>query len=77
MADNLADVTNLFERREDPRYVEGYSYFCKDCSLECNVGEASFDCQGGKIIPVYIKCRYGCGRAWHLEISSLGKVNIH
>ena len=76
MRDNLATVHDLFERREDPRYAEGYTYFCRHCGLECNVGEVSFDCQNGRVLPVYVKCRYGCGRSWHLEISTTGKANL-
>ncbi|MGD8372707.1 MAG: hypothetical protein PVF76_08655 [Syntrophobacterales bacterium] len=76
MGDNIAAINDLFERREHPRYADGYTYFCPDCGLECNVGEASFDCHGGKILPIYIKCRYGCGKSWHLEIYPIGKVSI-
>lgn len=77
MSDNMAAINELFERKEDLRFAGGYTYFCHDCGLECNVGEVSFDCQSKKILPVYIKCRYGCGRAWHLEIFPIGKVNVH
>jgi len=77
MADNITSINNLFERKEDPRFADGYAYFCQECGLECNVGEASFKCQEGRILPVYIKCRYGCGRSWHLKISPSGKVNLH
>ena len=76
MPDNLPVLTELFERKEDPRYADGYAYFCQNCGLECNVGEASFDCRGGSILPIYIKCRYGCGRSWHLEISPAGNVSV-
>ena len=76
MTDNLTAINELFERREHPRYADGYAYFCPDCGLECNVGEVSFDCQGGRILPVYIKCRYGCGRAWQLNIFPSSIMNI-
>ncbi|MBW1982984.1 MAG: hypothetical protein JRJ12_17430 [Deltaproteobacteria bacterium] len=69
MSDNLWAIETLFERRDDPRYADGYAYFCRSCGIECNVGEVPFGCQGGKILPIYIRCRYGCGRSWHLEIT--------
>ncbi len=77
MPDNLASIHELFERRESSRYADGYTYFCRDCGLECNVREMPFGCQGGRILPVYIACRYGCGRSWHLEISPGGQVSLH
>jgi hypothetical protein len=76
MADNIISLKNLFERKEGSRFADGYTYFCRECDLECNVGEASFLCQEGRILPVYIKCRYGCGRSWHLEISPSGKMDL-
>ena len=76
MADNLTAIKTLFERKEDPRYADGYSYFCQSCGVECNVGEASFDCLGGRILPIYITCRFGCGRSWHLEIFPSGNINL-
>ncbi len=76
MPDNLSVIKELFERKEDPRYADGYAYFCQTCGLECNVGEASFDCRNGRILPIYIKCRYGCGRSWHLAIFPGGNVSI-
>jgi hypothetical protein len=27
-------------------------------------------------LPIYIKCRYGCGRSWHLQISPIGNTSI-
>ncbi len=77
MPDNLNALTELFERKEGPRYADGYAYFCQNCGLECNVGEASFNCRDGSILPIYIKCRYGCGRSWRLEISPAGNVRVH
>jgi hypothetical protein len=77
MADNIVSINNLFERKEGARFADGYAYFCRKCGLECNVGEVSFQCQEGRILPIYIKCRYGCGRSWHLKISAPGKVNVH
>jgi hypothetical protein len=74
MVDNINSIDSLFERKEDPRFAGGYAFFCPECGLECNVGEALFTCQEGKILPVYIKCRYGCGRAWHLKIFPSGQV---
>lgn len=76
MSDNLAAIQELFERKEDPRFADGYTYFCQKCGLECNVGEAPFACQNDKILPIYIKCRYGCGRSWHLKIFPEGNVSI-
>lgn len=66
--DNLDEIEELFECRIDERHAGGYSYFCKKCHKECNVGEAKFKCRNGKIIPLYIFCRYGCGTKWKLEI---------
>lgn len=66
--DNLGDIDLLFDRREDPRFADGYTWFCRSCDKECNVGEARFECKDGRIIPTYIKCRYGCGASWKLEI---------
>jgi hypothetical protein len=40
------------------------------------VGEAGFDCQGGKILPIYIKCRYGCGKSWHLQVLPIESTSI-
>ena len=77
MHDNLAAANEWFERREDPRHADGYTYFCRKCGLECNVGEVSFDCQGGRILPVYIKCRYGCGNSWSLDFFPVGKATMH
>ena len=77
MVDNIAAINDLFERKEGPQYADGYTYFCNNCGLECNVGEASFDCRGGRILPVYIKCRYGCGRSWHLQVYPSGEACIH
>ena len=76
MPDNLADITENFECKEDARFAGGYAYFCHHCGLECNVGETGFDCQGGNILPIYIKCRYGCGRSWHLQIFPTGNTSI-
>ena len=76
MYDNLSSASDLFECRVDQSHAGGYTYFCRSCGLECNIGEVSFDCRGGEILPVYIKCRYGCGRAWHLEISPSEKVTL-
>ena len=76
MTDNLIAINALFERREDSRHADGYTYFCKHCGMECNVKEVLFHCQDGRILPVYIKCRYGCGRSWHLEIHPIGKVSV-
>lgn len=69
ITDNLNDIDLLFERREDPKYADGYTWFCRKCDKECNVGETKFACKDGRIIPIYIKCRYGCGAKWKLEIS--------
>ncbi|MCG6919091.1 MAG: hypothetical protein LJE89_16280 [Deltaproteobacteria bacterium] len=77
MADNITLINDLFERREGSRYPGGYAYFCQKCGMECNVAEASYECQEGRILPLYIKCRYGCGRSWHLKIFPSGKVNPH
>lgn len=77
MPDNIAAIDDFFELKEDPRYADGYTYLCNQCGLECNVGEASFACRGGKILPIYIKCRYGCGKSWHLEVFPSGEVSIH
>ena len=74
MVDNLNTATKLFERREDPRHADGYTYFCRSCGLDCNVAEVGFECQGGRVLPVYIKCRYGCGKSWHLELVPAGNV---
>ena len=76
MPDNLADIRDNFEYKEDARFAGGYAYFCHHCGLECNVGEAGFDCQGGKIFPIYIKCRYGCGKSWHLQVLPTGSTSI-
>jgi hypothetical protein len=27
-------------------------------------------------LPIYIKCRYGCGRSWHLQIFPTGNTSI-
>jgi hypothetical protein len=27
-------------------------------------------------LPIYIKCRYGCGRSWHLQIFPTGNLSI-
>jgi len=67
--DNLKKIDELFELREDERYAGGYTYFCRECGIEANVGEAVFECQCGKILPTYIICRYGCGAKWQLKIS--------
>ena len=67
-SDNLSEISKLFDCRQDPRYAGGYSYFCIDCDLECNTGEALFDCKCGLYLPTYIICRYGCGRSWRLQI---------
>jgi hypothetical protein len=77
MVDNLASIDELFERREHVRYADGYTYFCRECGLECNVSEMPFGCQEGRIFPIYIKCRYGCGKSWHLEIFPTAKVSLH
>ncbi|MGD8255569.1 MAG: hypothetical protein PVH34_13285 [Syntrophobacterales bacterium] len=76
MPDNLADIKDNFEYKEDARFAGGYAYFCHHCGLECNVGEAGFDCQGAKILPIYIKCRYGCGKSWHLRVLPTGSTSI-
>ena len=77
MNDNLAVLEEFFERREDSRLADGYTYFCRDCGLECNVGEVPFACRNGEILPVYIKCRYGCGRSWHLRIVPAEQISVH
>ena len=77
MADNLALINTLFERKEDPRYADGYAYFRQNCDVECNVGEASFECQDGRTVPIYITCRYGCGRSWYLQIFPSGNIDLH
>ena len=69
LKDNLKEIDDLFELREDSKYADGYAYFCKECKQECNVGEMAFACQCGCIIPTYIYCRYGCGAQWNLKIS--------
>ena len=69
MPDNLKEIDKYFELRESKDIAGGYSYWCKECDLECNVGEAVFECQCGTILPTYIICRYGCGRRWRLEIT--------
>ena len=33
-------------------------------------------CQEGTIFPLYITCRYGCGRSYHLKIFPSGEVNL-
>lgn len=76
MSDNLADIRENFEYKEDARFAGGYAYFCQQCGLECNVGEVGFSCQGGKILPIYIKCRYGCGKSWHLQVFPAGNPSI-
>ena len=76
MRDNLDALTVLFDRKEDPRYADGYAYLCQNGGQECNVGDASFDCLNGSILPIYVKCRYGCGRSWQLEISPTDTVSI-
>ena len=76
MADNLADIKENFECKVDVRFADGYAYFCQHCGLECNVGEAPFACQGGRILPVYITCRYGCGRSWRLKIFPAGNARM-
>ena len=76
MPDNLADIKQSFECKKDVRFAGGYAYFCHHCGLECNVGEVSFDCQGGNIFPIYIKCRYGCGKSWHLRVFPTGSTSI-
>ena len=76
MPDNLAEIKDHFECKVDDRFADGYAYFCQHCGLECNVGEAGFDCQGGRILPIYIKCRYGCGKSWHLEFFPVGSAKI-
>ena len=76
MPDNLAEIKDHFECKVDDRFADGYAYFCQHCGLECNVGEAGFECQGGRILPIYIKCRYGCGRSWHLEVFPVGSAKI-
>ena len=68
MPDNLASIGENFECRVDPRYADGYAYLCQHCGIECNVGEISFDCQDGRIVPLYIICRFGCGKSWRLQI---------
>lgn len=67
--DNLNEIEELFECRADPKYAGDYAYFCRGCGKECNVSEAKFDCKDGKIIPLYIICRYGCNAKWKLKIS--------
>ena len=57
MADNISAISSFFERKEDPRYADGYAYFCQKCGLECNVAEASLRCQEGRILLVHITCR--------------------
>jgi hypothetical protein len=27
-------------------------------------------------LPIYIKCRYGCGKSWHLQVVPTGKTSI-
>jgi hypothetical protein len=27
-------------------------------------------------LPIYIKCRYGCGTSWHLQIFPTGNTSI-
>ena len=76
MPDNLADIKENFEYKEDARFAGGYAYFCHHCGLECNVGEVGFDCQGGNILPIYIKCRYGCGKSWYLQVLPTGNTSI-
>ena len=76
MPDNLDTIKDNFECKVDARFADGYAYFCQHCGLECNVGEADFDCRGGRILPIYIKCRYGCGRSWHLEIFPVANTRI-
>jgi len=75
--DNLEEIEELFEKREDERYAGGYAYFCKKCNQECNVAEIRLLCEHGKkvITPKYIICRYGCGCSWHLRIGK--KKSIH
>ena len=68
MSDNLTSIADHFECKVDPRYAGGYTYFCQRCGIECNVGEVGFDCQGGRIVPIYIMCRFGCGKSWRLSI---------
>jgi hypothetical protein len=67
--DNLKEIEELFECRADSKYAGGYTYWCRECDKECNTGEARFECKDGRIIPVYIFCRYGCGKSWKLKIS--------
>ena len=34
MPDNLADLRENFEYKEDARFAGGYAYFCHHCGLE-------------------------------------------
>ena len=70
MPDNLAEIRDNFECKVDARFADGYAYFCQHCGLECNVGEAGFDCQGGEIFPVII-----VGQTILLAKKHEGKVN--
>lgn len=69
MEDNFRKIDELFECRMDNKFAGGYAWFCKKCNFECNVSETKFECQNGKILPTYIKCRYGCGSQWKLEVN--------
>jgi hypothetical protein len=74
--DNLKRIDELFECRKDDKFADGYAYFCKECDLECNVSEAVFTCQDGKVIPTFIVCRYGCGARWNLKICASGEQTL-
>ena len=76
VSDNLDDIKENFECRQGDEFAGGYAYFCKRCDTECNVGEIMFHCQGGRILPVYIFCRYGCGKSWKLQICPVGEVEV-
>jgi len=66
--DKLAAANEFFEIREARHYADGFPHFCRKRGLRRHVGKVSFDGQAERILPIYIRCRHGCGRSWHLEI---------